>query len=813
MKLIVKSTIRNVSIKPIRTAIMVFCMAAVTLAFSMALLIQIDAKRLVENQIRMHTGKADLIVASKQGFEIGEISLPEQTETLDVAMTRVNLTLHSIDNYKYVQKKQISVLGLDVKKGCQFEMLPTSETVGDDEIIITSAVAGMFGYEKGEKISLPCVNGSKISFMIKDVIPCEKYFALSPLSVLVTPKRANEIMGERENSRNVIYVDVADDNGIFAAYKELIETHPDMQIQQILGDEVLDDMVSGITSAFFLVFAVVFLMVIFIVSGFAKNIAAERMSVLGTLRSIGADKKTAALSLLLESGAYGLLGGCIGAVLFYFVKDIVIGSVVATNVSEQTSYHMPLYVPLAAIFVSVVISCICSLFSIISTAKMPLRDIIFANKDTCFQLSRRKVVLGFVLFLAFGCLSMVEGGFPVQLAALICFEVAICLIVPLFLAVSAGLLAGVSKGRYFPVLRLALIQMGTKKTSVSGTVLCTAVISLTTAVFILSSSIDRLYSARIYQSDIIISQLSQKSAKYENIKNTRGVTEAESIYLTEEVVKINGEEINASVFGFDTFKMFDGIKELPKMVENNQVVLDKGMMKRIGISVGDEIEMTLKGSTPRPVTLSLTVVGSCDSVYYNMSCSSIVLSLEDYKQVYHDYPSMILLKTSGESTAQQLKQQLADQEADLKTAEEYYEMAEAENSSITNVLHTLIFLGVALAVISVAGNQSVSFEQRKREFAVLYSAGMSQKQLSRMIVTELAAMAAFSTIVALLSGVVLVKILSQLLAVLDLSIPVFFDAGGIFTFVIVLLAVLMLTAILPVYSLRKMNTATQLKYE
>ena len=158
---------------------------------------------------------------------------------------------------------------------------------------------------------------------------------------------------------------------------------------------------------------------------------------------------------ILESGIYGLLGGCIGAVLFYFVKDIVIGSVVATNVSEQTSYHMPLYVPLAAILVSVVISCVCSLFSIISTAKMPLRDIIFANKDTCFQLSRRKVVLGFVLFLAFGCLFMAEGEFSVQLAALICFEVAICLIVPLFLAVSAGLLAGVSKGRYFPVLKTA----------------------------------------------------------------------------------------------------------------------------------------------------------------------------------------------------------------------------------------------------------------------------------------------------------------------------------------------------------------------
>ena len=189
------------------------------------------------------------------------------------------------------------------------------------------------------------------------------------------------------------------------------------------------------------------------------------------------------------------------------------------------------------------------------------------------------------------------------------------------------------------------------------------------------------------------------------------------------------------------------------------------------------------------------------------------LNMEDYKQVYHDYPSVLLLKTDKENISQQLKNQFVDKGADFKTAEEYYEQKEQESSSITSVLNALIFLGIALAVISVIGNQSIGFEQRKREFAVLYSAGMSRRQLIQMIITELAALAVVSTIISVLSGTVIVKSLSWLLVVLELSIPAFFYVDEILIFIAVLFAVIMFTGMIPVRALLKMNTSKQLKYE
>lgn len=292
-----------------------------------------------------------------------------------------------------------------------------------------------------------------------------------------------------------------------------------------------------------------------------------------------------------------------------------------------------------------------------------------------------------------------------------------------------------------------------------------------------------------------------------------GLTSAFFVVFAVVRIKVNNKDSGATVFGYEGFKMFDGIKGLPETLEKEQVILDKAMLERLDISVGEKIEITLKANSIRPVNLQLTVVGSCDSVYYNMQCNAMLLNMEDYKQVYHDYPFVLLLETDKENISQQLKNQFVDKEADFKTAEEYYEQKEQESSSITSVLNALIFLGIALAVISVIGNQSIGFEQRKREFAVLYSAGMSRRQLIQMIITELAALAVVSTIISVLSGTVIVKSLSWLLVVLELSIPVFFYVDEILIFIAVLFAVIMFTGMIPVRALLKMNTSKQLKYE
>ncbi len=812
MKLILKYTMKNILIKPLRTVIMVLCLTAVSLAFSLCFLVNGTSEKIVCEQIRSSTGRADILMFSEKGFE-SEASVGENVDILCINMTRIGLQLHRIENYKYVQKKQITILGLDSHKAYEFGLISENSGISDDEILISSAVASLFGYEKGDRLQIPCADGSEITLTVKEIIPCEGFLSIMPRTAVVTSDTANVIMCTAKGTCNTMYLDVADDKRITEVYNDIVCNYPDANIQQIIGGTDIEEIISGITSAFFAIFAVVFLMVIFIIAGFANSIAAERMSTVGTFRSIGADKTTSAMILLMESLIYGLLGGIIGGIIFGIIKNMVITNVIAVDMRNVGNYTTPLYIPLTGAFVTIVTCMGCSLYAVLKTAGLPVKDIIFANKETGFKLSAAQLISGLILLAASVVLYITDCGFISNIITLICFETGLCLIIPGLLKAVSYLVAKLSKGGRFPIVRLSLIQSGTKRSSVTGVVLCTAVISLMTAVFILAVSVDRLYSAHNYSSDIIITELSQKAADYDAIANARGITDSEMLYSIEENIQINDDTVNTVVFGYQDFRFFEGIKGLPTEIHSGEAVLDGAVLRRLGISVGDSIEIVLKADSVRPRHLTLRVVGECNSVYYDMRCNAVVLSMEDYREVYHDYPSTLLLKTDDTNISDRISQLLADDSAVVRTTKEYYIESESDAGSVTTALYCLIYLGMALMTISVAGNRSISFEQRKHEFAILHAVGMSKNQLMRMIIAEMAVLALISSAVSLISCGIIVKILSKLLTVLELSVPICFDMGSVLIFIGIVVTVIMLMSVQPVYSLIKMNTANRLKYE
>lgn len=804
MRLMLKYIFRNIAARPLRTAVIIFCFAAVSLTFSMSLTINISTKTLIENFLRDSLGNSDIDVYSLNHLD-EEMELPDGVSALYTSMSGTIFQLHDIKTYKYVQERGSVILGTDAAAAYEFGLIPENIEISDNEVIITRLFAATFGYKEGDSIMLPCGDGSELEFTVKAVMPNKKHFSIMPNMIVTTQKSANALLCISENSWNHAYVDVADNLNITAVYKELSEKYPDLSIEQLMGSPELDEEISGLAEAFFVIFAVVFLMIIFIISAFSKNIAAERMSVIGTLRSVGSDKTRSALTLLLECAVYGLVGGIVGSVLFLVLKDVSMGTVMFVDEWAEYKIYVPLYVPLAGILLSAAVSCVCSLASVISAAKMPLRDIIFGTKDSSYRLSRAGVIAGGIMLAACPILYNAFLGFVPRLLALVFLITGICLVIPLILT-GISKLAAKTDGGKIPVLRLALIQLGTKKSAVAGTVICTAVITLTSAIFILARSVDRLYSVPNYDCDVIVHSLSERSERYRNITASK----SEFIYNFEETVDINGNEVSANVFGYDGFELFRGISGLPEKIADDEIVIDNAMMRRLGLKEGDTVEVTLKKNTLRPVTLSFKLAGGCDSVYYDMRCISLLISLENYKSVYHDYPSTLLLNTDDPDVT---CRQVVDRMADTMTAEEWNIQQQIDAASILGVLGMLIALGVILAMISLAGNQTIGFDQRKRELAALRSYGMSLRQLSRMLLAETLFSALISAAVFAASGRAVVEILAGVLGTLELNIPIYYEAGTLPLFIAAVGAAIILTTRLPIRSLKKMKTAELLKQE
>ena len=803
MQIFIKLILRNITIKPFRTLVIVLCLAAVSLTFSLCLTISSASNTAVEDMIRSSMGRTDITMQAERGFKTLP-ELPADCESLPVILAGSYFQVHDINNYKYVQKRSVYVIGVDTERAAKFGFLPKCTAPSENEAVISYALSQRFSYDIGDEITLPCADGSEITLTVSEIVLNKNDLSVMTLAVITAPETARTVLASPGTSATIIYIDAPDGKESETA-EQLCAAYADLHVDQVTGTPESRDSIRSVTRAFLIIFAVTLLMILFIISAFSKNIAVERLAVIGTLRSIGAEKGSASLTLLTECAVYGMIGGIIGTVIFYALKETFLGNMIPRLDGIGGSVSLPPYVPVFGLVIPAVISCAVSFASLIRTSKMPVKDIIFGGKDNVYQLSVSGTVTGIICIFVAVILFMGSFGFIPSLFGLAAVVTGICLVLPKILSAVSKITAKHTYGGRFPVMRLALIQSGTKKTAVMGTVICTAVVMMTASLYILSRSAEGLYSVRNFNCDALITNLSERSEYYDIIS----ADSKEFIYTAAETTELNGRQTSVSIFGYHRSEMFKGLRDLPESLGNDEIALDRQMMKRLAIHEGDSVTLTLKPDSVRPVTLTFTAVKGIDSVYFDQKCNAAVINLDTYKSVYHDYPSMLLVRGDTEL----MHRQLIDKSAEFETAEEYYARMDEGSESITGLLDALAVIGILLAVISVSGQQMIGFEQRKHELAVLRSQGMSISQLSKMLLCETLLTAVLPVLLYLCTGRFVILIIEQTLSSLDMQIPISYEHLGIAEFIAVMAAAVILTVLIPIFSLKRMNTAEQLKCE
>lgn len=803
MQIFIKLILRNITIKPFRTLVIVLCLAAVSLTFSLCLTISSASNTAVEDMIRNSMGRTDITMQAERGFETLP-ELPADCESLPVILAGSYFQVHDISNYKYVQKRSVYVIGVDTERAAKFGFLPKCTAPAENEAVISYALSQRFGYDIGNEITLPCADGSEITLTVSEIVLNKNDLSVMTLAVITAPETARTVLASPGTSATIIYIDAPDGKESETA-EQLCAAYADLHVDQITGTLESRDSIRSVTRAFLIIFAVTLLMILFIISAFSKNIAVERLAVIGTLRSIGAEKGSASLTLLTECAVYGMIGGIIGTVIFYALKDTFLGNMIPRVDGIGGSVSVLPYVPVFGLVIPAVISCAVSFASLIRTSKMPVKDIIFGGKDNVYQPSVSGAVTGIICIFVAVILFMGSFGFIPSLFGLAAVVTGICLVLPKILSAVSKITAKHTYGGRFPVMRLALIQSGTKKTAVMGTVICTAVVMMTASLYILSRSAEGLYSVRNFNCDAVITNLSERSEYYDIIS----ADSKEFIYTAAETTELNGRQTSVSIFGYHRSEMFKGLRDLPESLGNDEIALDRQMMKRLDIHECDSVTLTLKPDSVRPVTLTFTAVKGIDSVYFDQKCNAAVINLDTYKSVYHDYPSMLLVRGDTEL----MHRQLIDKSAEFETAEEYYARMDEGSESITGLLDALAVIGILLAVISVSGQQMIGFEQRKHELAVLRSQGMSISQLSKMLLCETLLTAVLPVLLYLCTGRFVILIIEQTLSSLDMQIPISYEHFGIAVFLTVMTLAVILTVLISIFSLKRMNTAEQLKCE
>ena len=615
-----------------------------------------------------------------------------------------------------------------------------------------------------------------------------------------------------------LLVDVKDDSLVDEAEKAIKDRYPTAKVTNYLKSKELQDQIKSITRLFLILFAVCMLLVIFVTISVSERMIVDKMSVVGTFRSLGVSSKKTTFALLLENGFYGLIGGLIGVGLYVLIKKPMFDTIFVFGGPDAIKPVIPApkpYVYICVILAAILIECLCPIKETVKAIKTPIRDIIFNTKDTEYRPSRVFTIIGLILLAVSAVTFLFKDSFVLSMICFVSFIAAAAMLFNYVERFIAGLFTKIFEKTGQPIAHLASVEAGSKKSSVGSSVLCLTAGALAIVLYIFTNSLVAVYEHGIFDSDVIAQLNGCKSEIVSYVDDLEGVERKIFLYMTYDKIKLDDHELDGNIYGMSSVDEMIKTVELSKDgAADDEVLMDTVLMKKYGYNEGDNIKITFLSDGYLPIERELRIGGKVNFDYYNGQGSTIVISEKTYKDVYNDFPMFMLVNGSD---AKAVKKTVQDHSADyvgiVYTRQEFDMTIAIAKAGIKGVLNAIILIGVLLTFIGVVSNQLIGLEGRKRECAVMMSVAMPRSKLSKMFLIENLISAGAALVCAIPVGILMSVVFRRMLAAIGQAGPNIVPVGKCIGYAVFLYAIFTLVSLFPIRAVKKMDLVSQLKYE
>ncbi|MBR1654257.1 MAG: FtsX-like permease family protein [Clostridia bacterium] len=855
MKIIVKHVLKNIKEKKIRSLIIVLSLIAVSIITMICVSMGDELEEKYVQTLRGVAGDVDLTVNVKQTTDVEKIGDKEDLSSTDgvskLDLSKLNLPKDKVsvasivsnpvkieykDDYKYAL-----IQGFDLKEAVEMRTFKNNDIANlqENEIAITENTAKDLNVKVGEYVNVIKEDESKIALKVAIIAEKKGYFCqeANNINMLVCSKQtAQKILGFNENEVSSLFVKCNDSKQSKEIKDEIINSNKDYEVtvQEFIDAEMLEEATVSIMQIFILLLAIILVMVFFVISSLSKIIINERIPIIGTFRSIGATKTKMNLILVLENAIYGLVGGTIGAIIGANIKSSVSGIFFQAGDGieiAKTNGTVPFIYIIAVIAIAVILQILMSLTAIIKNNRRPIKEIIFNTKTAKYKKSYVKTGLGIVLAILAVVLYKIntKGNAGIALGALMSATIALALEVPLVLSIFSKIFKFIADKLNMPVLSLASSNIKNNKSIINSSELIAVSLSCMLTLYMIISSTTAIFTAfeKTFKSDLLIEYPSYKIEEYEYIKDIENVDDIYPEYYASNV-KINDSEktdlIVVAKHGADKrLKFVDEFvvdEEKYNNLKYDEIILDELVLNKYDLKVGDTCKLTLNCKSEDKnciIEQDVKIIASCDSTQFSTSRQTAIIDLELYKKAYGAVPSMILInikdKGKVEDTLNELKNKVDDFGVTIETKTTYIDTQKSQVMSLISAFSALMGMGVILSFIGIINNQLISFMQRKREFAMLYSTSMSKKQLKRLITLETALSFGAMSIFALVVSYGMRFIADAGMKAMTICVPIIYDFKGLLLITLGVYVLMVFTSIAPKRKLRKMKVIDEIKYE
>lgn len=824
MNIILKTTLKNTFGKPLRSILVIFsifvCAFAALFCFDLAQ----TEKGLVGYLFSSMSGEADIMAYS---YTAELSALPEgfpESQTLVVRSFGNPVYVDVPDTYYLVTSDTFTIYGVDAELAASMgyikDVIP-----GDMEIVLTDRYMNDFGIEVGDTISVYDKAGDPVELTVVGMARDDvKNLLFRGYSGAVNNATA-DILSCGKTVGGAFMINVLDDTQIDAAEEMLKEKFKSENVQRFALTDDMEDMMNELFGLLFILFAVAFLLVIFITFSICERIVSDRMSYIGTLRSLGMSPRGTAGILLLENVMYALLGSVPGVLLYLAIRGPMMS--VLFDVSTATGMVIELEIPsiskalvIGTILGAIAIECLIPLKAVLKALKMSIRDIIFDNRDTEYKFNRSGIITGCIMTIVALIAALIPGGLFSAAICLIAAVMAVAFLFPVILKAVTNGVFSLSERFGKEKMSLASRESISRKSTVGSGVLCATSVTMCVLVYIIATSMNGMLVSDLYDCDVVVTVAETGMPKHFSfVEHLDGVTETEYIYQKLDYIYLEDVEYEktAQFFGIPEggYDMFHALYDLPDVIEDGTIYIEKNWAKNNGYSIGDPLTITFHPSGVFPVREVYTVAGFFKVENYEAMKNNFAISESDFISIYHDEPGYLMVSSDDpEKTRDEIKRYAINYCAESKTVQDIVDDFNEDNAQSERVLGVIIAVAVIMTCIGMISNQIIGFEGRKKECAVMISTSMNRKTLAgilfrEMLITSFAA-STFGVAVSTLLIVVLKRAFDM---AENIYLIININPGVILKLWVLMTIVFTLTVLFPIRNLKKMKLSEQLKYE
>ena len=826
MGLMIKHSLKNIFAKPFRLLLLVICITFASFTALLAVDMRNNITSLMKGYMMDMIGQMDILAYNSSAETMEGLDEIAALKKVGVASALQFEYENDPSGYEYSYEKRIEVMAFsDYSTAYEMSFFPMPVELDDQSAVITREYADTFGTAIGDTIRLQTRDEEDIELKVQDIVELQNVIVRGE-AVFVTDTIVQRIACTRDADYEAWLIDVEDDTKVSDVADALRKADPSAELEVV--NELMDDPdIEQIYNLFYLLFLISFLLVIFVTVSLAEKIVNERMSVIGTLRSLGVTPGLTTCFLLIENILYAVIGTGIGILLYVKVKPVMLGAMI--NLSEegvdpkQYIGATPVWVYLLVLAGAILVECAYPLYELTRAVKTPIRDIIFDNKDTAFQYRWSRLYTGIVL----GAVAIVTGllvkNFVTLAISLVCGIIALAVLIPFLIRILSKGIAAICRKSAFPVAQLAAENISRNRIIMGTAVLCVTSLTLSLLIGSMGEALTGDLEKTDYDCDVMVDiSVNDEYHSYRYIGAVEGVEEADYIYRTPANLKLGEDKQRVFSAVADTpHTMLTGLPAEGFALKENEIIISTAAAQRLGITIGDEIMITLDADTDFPIEKKMIVKDILNmEKMESFGIWTVIINPDVYEHIFGEKILSMVLVRCADPDAVKERIEKCSESGSLRasTMEEMIEEDKSSNSGLLMVIRLIVAGSAGLTLIGIAGNQSLGFLTRKRENALLYSVALPRGGLKKMLFLESVFSMGISAAVAAVTAPFLYGVLGHLMDVIGDGEINILEKGMTATtdrlaYLGIILVIYLLTTLIPFKYLRKMNIAEELKYE